>query len=135
MIFGEYLFERKIRKLIKNNRSRAHQFCSLDKATDILVLYRYEDGEAIEPQLKKLAAMNKRVSCCISGTDVPPQPHSRSVVYIDRTKQADKYGIPDAVLSSIISGIHADILIDRSKSDAWKRKQKEKKTKEKVINS
>jgi len=40
MIFKRYFYERKIRNLIEDLHIREHQFCSLNDARTILVLFR-----------------------------------------------------------------------------------------------
>lgn len=115
MIFGDYFFKRKIQGLIDAQRTRKHQYCSLDEAKDILILYRLEDAQALEPQLKKLRSMNKRVRCCVCCGHDASQPADPSVVYINKAARTDRNGMPDAELSAEISALPADILIDLSR--------------------
>lgn len=113
MKLGEYFFKRKIQNLIEKSRSRMHRFCSLDDADSILVLYRSEDREAVEPLLKKLVSMKKRIYACVSCSGIINQSNS-SEICINKSKETDKYGVPNAELSDKIAKISADILIDLS---------------------
>lgn len=114
MILGEYFFKRKVKKLIDNARSGKHKFCSLDDAGSMLILYQYEDKEAVEPLLEKLRSTKKRIFCCIShsGTIENDNP---SMIYVNRNKDADKYGIPNADISAQLAKVQADVLIDLSR--------------------
>ena len=96
------------------SRLRKHRFCSLDDARSVLVLYRNEDRGILETQLKNLQLSKKQVCCCVSCSGVVAHPDS-SEIYIDKGKEADKYGVPKAELSDRIAKIPADILIDLSR--------------------
>lgn len=117
MIFGEFFFKRKIRKLIENHTSRKHRFCSLEDAADILVLYRHEDTMAVEPKLKELKAMKKNVISCVSCSSKSVEESTPFVIHINEAKEADKYGIPNSELSAKVAKIKADILIDLSRGN------------------
>lgn len=114
MILGEYFFKRKVQKLIAASCSRKHKFCSLDDAGSILVLYRYEDRVAVEPELEKLRSMKKRIFCCVTYSG-PVNNDNPSMIYLNRSKDADKYGIPNPDISARLAKVPADILIDLSR--------------------
>lgn len=114
MIFGDYFFKRKIHKLINDSRSRKHQFCSLEDADNILILYRHEDKMAVEPGLEKLRLMNKRICCCVTYSGLINNDDS-STIYLNTSKDSDKYGIPNKEISDRLAKVPADILIDLSR--------------------
>lgn len=114
MIFGNYFFKRKVQKLIADSHGRKHKFCSLEDARSLLVLFRNEDKAAVEPLLEKLRASGKRISCCVSYTGTKDH-DDPSVLYVNKNKEADKYGIPNADISARLAKIEADVLIDLSR--------------------
>lgn len=115
MIFGEYFFKKKVRKMIELSNSRKHRYCSLDEAENILVLFRDEDRDQIEEQLKKIRSLKKQVRYCVACDNIMDKPADPSVYYIYKNKDTDKYGIPNQEVTNNILKIPADILFDLSR--------------------
>lgn len=59
--------------------------------------------------------MKKQIRCVFSSKDAVSQPDDSSLLFIDKSKEADKYGIPNDEVSAKVAKIPADILIDLSR--------------------
>ncbi len=114
MLFEEYIFKRKVRKLTDAARSRKHKFCSWDAADHVLILYRNEDKGNIEPIVEKLRSTQKQICCCVTCSGVIKEDEP-STIYVNKSRDVDKYGIPNSAVSSRIAEVKADILIDLSR--------------------
>lgn len=63
-----------MQSLLPGAASRKHEFCTLEDAGHILVLYQANDGELVEPCLDVLRKKNKKVQACVYVTgDLAPE--------------------------------------------------------------
>jgi hypothetical protein len=115
MILKKYLYNRKIRKLISEASSREHRFCPLEEANSVLALFLREDYDEVAPRLKELYSQNKQVYCCVSGNGSFERINELPCIYIDKTKDVDKYGIPIDEIQTKFMNSPADILFDLSR--------------------
>lgn len=115
MIFGEYFFKKKVRKMIEQSGSRKRRYCSLGEAGSVLVLFRNEDKDRLKKQLEELRSLNAKVHCCVTGDKAADGAEDPSVLYIDKSADVDKYGMPKPEVANRVFTIPADILIDLSR--------------------
>ena len=61
MRLTNYFIKKKVQSLASGAAGRKHEFCALEDAGHILVLYQANDRELVEPCLDVLRKKNKKV--------------------------------------------------------------------------
>ena len=65
MRLTNYFIKKKVQSLASGAAGRKHEFCALEDAGHILVLYQANDRELVEPCLDVLRKKNKKVQACV----------------------------------------------------------------------
>ena len=71
MRLTNYFIKKKVQSLASGAAGRKHEFCALEDAGHILVLYQANDRELVEPCLDVLRKKNKKVQACVYVTGDP----------------------------------------------------------------
>ena len=112
MRLTNYFIKKKVQSLASGAASRKHEFCTLEDAGHILVLYQANDGELVEPCLDVLRKKNKKVQACVYVTGDLASETDASYIPVHAKKEVSTWLVPsDAVLERFRT-IKADILID-----------------------
>ena len=110
MRLTNYFIKKKVQSLASGAAGRKHEFCALEDAGHILVLYQANDRELVEPCLDVLRKKNKKVQACVYVTGDPEA--DASCIPVHAKKDVSTWLVPsDAVLERFRT-IKADILID-----------------------
>ena len=119
MRLTNYFIKKKVQSLASGAASRKHEFCTLEDAGHILVLYQANDSELVEPCLDVLRKKNKKVQACVYVTgDLAPETDA-SYIPVHAKKDVSTWLVPsDAVLERFRT-IKADILIDLTRPDCY----------------
>lgn len=112
MRLTNYFIRRKVKALAGQVQSRKRCFRSLADARNILVLYHADDQDIVEPCLKTLRALNKKVNVCmyVSGGTVLEEGPSQMLV--NAITDLDMWYIPSDAVCKKFNLQEADILID-----------------------
>lgn len=99
MRLTNYFIKKKVQSLASGAASRKHEFCTLEDAGHILVLYQANDSELVEPCLDVLRKKNKKVQACVYVTgDLAPETDA-SYIPVHAKKDVSTWLVPsDAVL-------------------------------------
>ena len=89
---------------------RKHEFCALEDAGHILVLYHANDRELVEPCLDVLRKKNKKVQACVYVTGDPEA--DASCIPVHAKKDVNVWQVPSDVVLERFKTVKADILID-----------------------
>ena len=87
MRLTNYFIKKKVQSLASGAAGRKHEFCALEDAGHILVLYQANDRELVEPCLDVLRKKNKKVQACVYVTGDPEADASvKADILIDLTR-------------------------------------------------
>ena len=119
MRLTNYFIKKKVQSLASGAANRKHEFCTLEDAGHILVLYQVDDHEFVEPCLEKLRKMHKKVEACVyvSGSTLPEMKASYTAVHAK--KDLDTWQTPSDAIVEQLETVRADILIDLTRSDCY----------------
>jgi len=117
MIFADYFFKKKIRKLIAAASAREHQFCPLAEAKNILVLYNVEDELVVVPFIDQLTTQGKQVNSVayMLKADTRKQDSPDKTLSTSATFLVSGNKIPSKAICDRFNLFPADILIDLSR--------------------
>lgn len=119
MKLTNYFIRKKVQTLASGVSARPHEFCPLEDAKHILVLFQASDREVVEPCLNKLRKQQKKVSACVYVTDetVPEMDASYAVVHAK--KDLDVWCSPKDTAVENCKALKADILIDLTRPGCY----------------
>lgn len=119
MRLTNYFIKKKVQSLASGAANRKHEFCTLEDANHILVLYQADDHELVEPCLEKLRKMRKKVQACVfvSGSTVPEM--NASYMTVHSKKDLDTWLAPSDAVVEQFKTVRADILIDLTRPDCY----------------
>ncbi|MCD7914731.1 MAG: hypothetical protein LUG96_05355 [Tannerellaceae bacterium] len=113
MKLTNYFLKKKIRTLADSASARDHQFCSLQNARTVLVVYPREDEEIVESCVKKLLELHKQVNRCVFDTRKQSSGQEKSPwLQVKSAADTNLLEIPDEKIFTRFNRIPADILID-----------------------
>ena len=119
MRLTNYFLKKKVQSLASGAAGRKHEFCALEDASHILVLYQANDRELVEPCLDLLCKKNKKVQACVYVTGDPVPETDAPYIPVHAKKDVNTWLVPyDAVLNRGRT-IEADILIDLTRPDCY----------------
>ena len=96
---------------------RKHEFCALEDAGHVLVLYQANDRELVEPCLDVLRKKNKKVQACVYVTGDPEA--DASCIPVHAKKDVNVWQVPSDVVLERFKTVKADILIDLTRPDCY----------------
>ena len=105
-----YFIKKKVQSLASGAAGRKHEFCALEDAGHILVLYQANDRELVEPCLDVLRKKNKKVQACVYVTGDPEA--DASCIPVHAKKDVNVWQVPSDVVLERFKTVKADILID-----------------------
>ena len=110
MRLTNYFIKKKVQSLASGAAGRKHEFCALEDAGHILVLYQANDRELVEPCLDVLRKKNKKVQACVYVTGDPEA--DASCIPVHAKKDVNVWQVPSDVVLERFKTVKADILID-----------------------
>ena len=93
MRLTNYFIKKKVQSLASGAAGRKHEFCALEDAGHILVLYQANDRELVEPCLDVLRKKNKKVQACVYVTGDPEA--DASCIPVHAKKDVNVWQVPD----------------------------------------
>lgn len=120
MVLTKYFLNKAIQKLRAKASDRPHQYRSMDKIKNILIVCDSKDWDIVRSFVEMLKGMNKNVNTMIfasSGDDVPTWVSNYLLVRAD--KDTTFWGFPEKSVQEQFYALEADIVINFSdeKSD------------------
>ena len=106
-----------MQSLASGAAGRKHEFCALEDAGHILVLYQANDRELVEPCLDVLRKKNKKVQACVYVTGDPEA--DASCIPVHAKKDVNVWQVPSDVVLERFKTVKADILIDLTRPDCY----------------
>lgn len=119
MKLTNYFIKKKIRSLASGAAGRKHGCCALGDAVHILVLFRADDWESLEPCLELLRKKHgKKVQACVyvSGEALLEQ---ASCIPVHAKRDVNVWQIPADAVQERFKKIPADILVDLTPADCY----------------
>lgn len=112
MKLTKYFIRKKVQHLAPKALSRKHEFCALDDANHILILFHAADRDAVEPCIEILRKKKKHVNACVYVAEdiIPEMNASYTVVHVK--KDLDAWYCPKDAVVERYKTLQADILID-----------------------
>lgn len=112
MKLTNYFIKKKVQQLASGIRLRKHEFCTLEDAKHILVLFHADDWDMVKPGLEILRQQRKTVDACVylAGEAVPEM--EPSYLIVDTKKDLDVWNCPKDTVVNNCNALKADILID-----------------------
>lgn len=117
MRLTNYFIKKKVQSLASGAAGRKHEFCALEDAGHILVLYQANDRELVEPCLDVLRKKNKKVQACVYVTGDPEA--DASCIPVHAKKDVNVWQVPSDVVLERFKTVKADILIDLTRPDCY----------------
>ena len=117
MRLTNYFIKKKVQSLASGAAGRKHEFCALEDAGHILVLYQANDRELVEPCLDVLHKKNKKVQACVYVTGDPEA--DASCIPVHAKKDVNVWQVPSDVVLERFKTVKADILIDLTRPDCY----------------
>lgn len=118
MKLTNYFLKKKIRSMAGAASARDHQYCPLQEAGSILLVYDQQDRELAEMWVKQLSGFNKQVNRCVYDTSRNPEQEESPYFKINSATDTNALEIPKEDIVINFNRIPADILIDLSRSSA-----------------
>ena len=107
MRLTNYFIKKKVQSLASGAAGRKHEFCALEDAGHILVLYQANDRELVEPCLDVLRKKNKKVQACVYVTGDPEA--DASYIPVHAKKDVNVWQVPsDVILERFNQGGYSD---------------------------
>jgi hypothetical protein len=112
MILTNYFIKKKVQHLASGTLSRKHEFCTLEDAKHILVLFHASDRDVVEPCLDTLRKQQKKVDACVYVADETVPEMGPSYLVVHSKKDLDAWNSPKDAVVKNCKALKADILID-----------------------
>ena len=119
MRLTNYFIKKKVQSLASDAANRRHEFCTLEDARRVLVLYQADDHELVEPCLNALRKMQKKV---VAGVFVSGEKNfepNTSCIPVHAKKDLDTWSVPSDKVVEQFKTTGADIMIDLTRSDCY----------------
>lgn len=119
MKLTNYFIKKKVQHLASGTQSRHREFCTLEDARHILVLFHASDRDVVEPCLDMLRKQQKKVEACVfvAGEAIPEMEPSYLVVH--SKKDLDAWYSPKDEIVENSKALKADILIDLTRPNNY----------------
>ena len=119
MRLTNYFIKKKVQSLASEAASRKHEFCTLEDAGHILILYQANDHELVKPCLDVLRKKNKKVQACVYVSGDPAPETDASCIPVHAGKDVNIWQVPSDAVLKRFKTIEADILIDLTRPDCY----------------
>ena len=112
MKLTKYFIRKKVQHLAPDANVRPHEFCTLNEANHILVLFHAADRELVEPCLEKLRRQKKQVHACVYVAEDTTPEMNASYFLVHVKNDLDAWYSPKESTVQNCNALKADILID-----------------------
>lgn len=119
MRLTNYFIKKKIQYAASRASARKHEFCALEEAKVVLVLFQAIDAPVVEPCLEQLRKMGKKVYACMYASEgITPEKDS-SYILVNEKEHTDAWYAPKNAIVEQCKALQADILIDLCRHDCY----------------
>lgn|SRR5574344_328223 len=119
MKLTDYFIRKKISILSKEAALRPHNYCSLDDAKKVLLLFQSEDEKWIDVCIRKLEEMHKKVQIVIYAKVHVNRQNDDSCLIVDANNDLNMFYYPGEVVMEHFNALQADMLIDLTHDNCY----------------